>query len=194
MSPHPTGKAKERVPMSSQRSHRRPSSLSRWLSFPYDLVSSVAQAGSRLLMRASGQWREALVHPLKPFPLAHVASGVGTGIPSQRISAQDTMRMRDHRHPFGIAGLPPATLQHAHAFLTLLPSWLPMPETRRHGQSQVQLEWSGPGGRHFSVLIGPDGMLIYSARLGAKGRFDGAEPVSDQLSPVVTHVLRQLQH
>ena len=67
-----------------------------------------------------------------------------------------------------------------------------MPDTRRHGHSQVQLEWSGQGG-HFSVLIGSDGMLIYSARLGAKGRFDGAEPVSDQLSPVVAHVLRQLQ-
>jgi hypothetical protein len=170
--------------------------LYRWLSFPYDVVCSATHAANHLLMRASGQLREALVHPLKPFPLAHVASGVGTGSTgsSQRISVQDTMRMRDHRHPFGIAGLPPATLQNAHAFLTLLPTWLPMPETRRHGHGQVQLEWSGHDGRHFSVLIGSDGMLIYSARLGAKGRFDGAEPVSDQLSPVVAHVLRQLQH
>ena len=180
--------------MSSQRSIRRFPSLYRWLSFPYDVVCSVTHAGNQLLMRASGQMREALLHPLKPFPLAHVASGVGTGSTTQRISTQDAMRMRDHRHPFGIAGLPPATLQNAHAFLTLLPTWLPMPETRRHGQSQVQLEWSGQGGRNFSVLIGSDGMLIYSARLGAKGRFDGAEPVSDQLSPVVAHVLRQLQH
>ncbi len=167
--------------------------LYRWLSFPYDVICSAAQAGNQLLMRANGQLREALVHPLKPFPLAHVAGGVGTGS-TQRISAQDTLRLRDHRHPSGIAGLPPATLKNAHAFLTLLPTWLPMPEMRRHGHSQVQLEWDGQGGRHFSVLIGSDGMLIYSARLGAKGRFDGAEPVSDQLSPVVAHVLRQLQH
>jgi hypothetical protein len=135
-----------------------------------------------------------MVHPLKPFPLVHVASGVGAGACSQRISAQDTQRIREHHHPFGIAGLPPATLRNAHAFLTLLPTWLPMPESRRHGHSQVTLEWSGDGGRHFSVQIGQDGMLIYSARLGTKGRFDGAEPVSDQLSPVVTHVIRQLQH
>ena len=180
--------------MSSQRTNRRFPLLYRWLSFPYDVVCAVLHAGNQLLVRAGAQVRESLVHPLKPFPLAHVASGVGVGSPTQRISVQDTMRMRDHRHPFGIAGLPPATLQNAHAFLTLLPAWLPMPETRRHGHSQVQLDWSGRGGRHFSVLIGSDGMLIYSARLGTKGRFDGAEPVSDQLSPVVVHVLRQLQH
>jgi hypothetical protein len=36
-------------------------------------------------------------------------------------------------------------------------------------------------------------MLIYSARLGPKGRLDGAEPIANQLSPIVTHVIRQLQ-
>ena len=84
----------------------------------------------------------------------------------------------------GIAGLPPATLQHAHRFLTLLPTWLPMPETRRHGHGQVALEWSGNDARRFSVLIGQDGMLIYSARLGPKGRLDGAEPIRQ---PAVAH-------
>ena len=93
----------------------------------------------------------------------------------------------------GIAGLPPATLQNAHHFLTLLPTWLPMPETRRHGHGQVALEWSGNGARRFSVVIGQDGMLIYSARLGPKGRLDGAEPIGNELSPIVTHVIRQLQ-
>ena len=52
-----------------------------------------------------------------------------------------------------------------------------MPETRRHGHGQVALEWHGDSSRRFSVVIGPEGMLIYAARLGSRGRLDGAEPI-----------------
>jgi hypothetical protein len=154
--------------------------------------SKVVRAGDRAVLRAGAQVRGAMLHPLKPFPLVHVASGVGAASANQAMSAQETLMMREQHLPLGV-GLPPATLQNAHAFMTLLPTWLPMPETRRHGHGQIALEWAGDGGRRFNVLIGPDGMLIYSARLGPKGRLDGAEPISEQLSPVVTHVIRQLQ-
>lgn len=165
----------------------------RFLNRVVEAFGQLVHASDRVMLRASAQMREAMMHPLRPFPLAHVASGVGITTTSQTISAQETLLMRELHRPLGIAGLPPDTLQNAHAFLTLLPTWLPLPETRCQGHGQVALEWSGGGVRKFNVVIGQDGMLIYSARLGAKGRMDGAEPIADQLSPIVTHVIRQLR-
>lgn len=157
------------------------------------VISSVLHAGDSAVARAGEQVREVMGHPLKPFPLAHVAGGTYPGTSGQPLSEQETQMMREQYLPLGIAGLPPETLQNAHRFLTLLPTWLPMPETRRQGAGQVALEWCGCEARRFSVVIGPDGMLIYSARLGPKGRLDGAEPITNQLSPIVKHVIRQLQ-
>jgi len=156
------------------------------------LVHGVARAGDQAVARVGAQLREAMGHPLRPFPLVHVAGAAG--VAGQSLNPQESPSMRE-QYPagLGIAGLPPATLQHTHRFLTLLPTWLPMPETRRHGHGQVALEWSGNDARRFSVLIGQDGMLIYSARLGPKGRLDGAEPIGNELSPIVTHVIRQLR-
>lgn len=179
--------------MSSQQRKPRLSPLDRLLHRVAEGFAHVVHAGDLAVLRAGAQMREAMVHPLKPFPLAHVTSGVGTTSSGSAISAHETQLLREHHHPPGIAGLPPATLQHTHAFLTLLPAGLPMPETRRHGQGQMALEWSGEGARKFCVLIGQDGMLIYSARLGVKGRLDGAEPISDQLSPIVSHAIKQLR-
>ena len=148
---------------------------------------------SGLLGRVAQVVREAMVHPLKPFPLIHSAGGTVLGSTSQALSAQETLMLREQYLPLGIAGLPQATLQNAHRFLTQLPTWLPMPETRRQGHGQVVLEWSGNAARRFSVVIGSDGMLIYSACLGSKGRLDGAEPISNRLSPIVKYVIRQLR-
>ena len=156
------------------------------------LVHGVTRAGDQAVARVGAQLREAMGHPLRPFPLVHVAGAAG--VAGQPLNAQETLiDARAVSRRSGIAGLPPATLQHAHRFLTLLPTWLPMPETRRQGHGQVALEWAGNDARRFSVLIGQDGMLIYSARLGPKGRLDGAEPIGNELSPIVTHVIRQLQ-
>jgi hypothetical protein len=154
------------------------------------LLYGVTRAGDQAVARVGAQLREAMGHPLRPFPLAHVAGAAG--LAGQSLNAPESPSMREQYPGLGIAGLPPATLQHTHRFLTLLPTWLPMPETRRHGHGQVALEWSGNDARRFSVLIGQDGMLIYSARLGPKGRLDGAEPIGNELSPIVTHVIRQL--
>jgi hypothetical protein len=156
-------------------------------------VSGVVHAGDQAVSRASAHLRDAMVHPLRPFPLAHVAGGTSPMTGGQPLSAQETLMMREQYLPLGIAGLPQATLQNAHRFLTQLPTWLPMPETRRQGQGQVMLEWSGRDACRFSVVIGQDGMMIYSARFGPKGRLDGAEPITDQPSPIVGHLIRQLQ-
>jgi len=177
--------------MSSQESKNRQSSRGLFGAV-VRLLYGVTRAGDHAVSRVGAQMREAIGHPLRPFPLAHVAGGAA-GVAGQSLGAQESLSPREQYPGLGIAGLPPATLQHAHRFLTLLPTWLPMPETRRHGHGQVALVWSGNDARCFSVLIGQDGMLIYSARLGPNGRLDGAEPIGNQLSPIVTHVIRQLQ-
>ena len=178
--------------MFSRSAQPRRSLLYRSLNRVVQTVASMVQATDRAMVRASAQVRQVLVHPLRPSPLIHVAAGGGTNSSNQAISAQETLMLREHHHPLGIAGLPPATLQHAHAFLKQLPVWLPIPQTRRHGQCQVALEWAGEGDSRLSVRIGRDGMIIYSARLGARGRLDGAEPIGEDLSPVLNHVIRQL--
>lgn len=179
--------------MTSQQSKQGIWAFERWLNRITAAFAHVVHVGDHAVLRAGAQVREAIGHPLKPFPFAHVTACEAGTSPSLPISAQETRLMREHQHPLGIAGLPSATLQQTHAFLTLLPTWVPMPETRRHGHGQVALEWSGQGARKLCVLIGQDGMLIYSARLGAQGRLDGAEPISDKLSPIMSHVIGQLQ-
>jgi hypothetical protein len=173
--------------------NKEPGFVSGMLGRVAQAVSGVVHAGDQAVARAGAHLREAIVHPLKPFPLAHVAGGTIPAPTGQALSAQETLMMREAYLPLGIAGLPQATLQNAHRFLTQLPTWLPMPETRRQGHGQVALEWSGHDACRFSVVIGSDGMMIYSARLGRKGRLDGAEPIANQLSPIVKHVIRQLQ-
>lgn len=179
--------------MSSQPIKHPRSLLYRFLNWMVQAAGSAFQAGEQVIARAGTQLRGVMLHPLRPFPLAHVTGVVGASS-SQLISAQDARKMREQHHPLDIAGLPEATLQNTHCFLTQLPAWLPMPETRRHGNDKVALEWFADGARRLNVLIGQDGMLIYAARLGAKGRLDGAEPIGDKLSPVVTHVIRQLRN
>ena len=148
-------------------------------------------SGEGFVARAIAQFRDALVGPLKPFPLAHVANGVSTGV--YYGNASEGPAVRDAQPALAVPGMAPATLQNAHAFLTMLPTLLPMPETRRHGHGQVALEWHGDSSRRFSVVIGPEGMLIYAARLGSRGRLDGAEPIGKEISPIVMHAINQLR-
>lgn len=155
--------------------------------------SDLIHAGNKAVDRAGAHLREAALHPLRPFPLANVAGGAVAGQTGPALSAQETLMMREQYADLGIAGLPQATLQNTHRFLKLLPTRLPTPEMRRQGHGQLALEWHGNHARRFSVVIGPDDMLIYSARLGPKGRLDGAEPIDNHLSPILKHVIRQLQ-
>ena len=142
------------------------------------------------VLRFMGQLRDIVFSPLRPIPFAHVsASGNACGLAYP--SAPDTAFLRER-----IQEPPPVSapaLQHAHRLMSLLPAWLPMPETRRNNQGQVVLSWQGEHSRHFSVIVAADGMLIYSARLGGRGRFDGAEPIGHQLSPIIVHAIEQLR-
>lgn len=160
-------------------------------------------AGARSpLDRLVDQWRVAAATPLKPFPLtAFTASDAaipgGFAFPrADRAEAEGAQRppaqARDFYSELAAMGLPPRTSRAVHAFVATLPSWLAPPTARRHGESGVELRWATNDGRRFRARIAEDGMVIYSARLGDRGRFDGAEPIGDRLSPIVLHAIRQL--
>ncbi len=153
------------------------------------------------LDRIAEQWRAAAATPLRPFPMsAFSATGVaGSGsvaFPSGDRTDSDGLRQpvqaRDFYRELTAMGLPPRTLRAVHSFVATLPSWLAPPTALRYGESGIELTWSAHDGRRFRARIDSDGMVIYSARLGERGRFDGAEPIGDRLSPIVLHAIRQL--
>jgi hypothetical protein len=161
-------------------------------------VSGVRSPFDRLV----DQWRVAAATPLKPFPLTAFSAN-NAAIPggfafsgADRTEAEGSLRApaqaRDFYNELAAMGLPPRTSRAVHAFVATLPSWLAPPTARRHGESGIELGWSTNDGRRFRARIAEDGMVIYSARLGDRGRFDGAEPIGDRLSPIVLHAIRQL--
>jgi hypothetical protein len=151
--------------------------------------------------RIAEHWRAAARTPLRPFPMSALsatggsASGSVAFPPSDRSegdSFRQPVQARDFYRELSALGLPPRTLRAVHAFVATLPSWLAPPTARRDGESGIELTWSAHDGRRFRARIDRDGMVIYSARLGERGRFDGAEPIGDRLSPIVLHAIRQL--
>ncbi|MGE0797340.1 MAG: hypothetical protein AB7G13_07130 [Lautropia sp.] len=149
-------------------------------------LASAGRLGEALVQRTLGHWRQSALRPSPP--LVHVVSGGSFGAQG----SGDTLGSREPHVPFAQVALPALTRQRLQAFMLSLPAWLPRPEQRRHGHGQVALEWVGDQSRRFSVVIGQDDMIIYTARLGVRGRFDGAEPFGTQISPIVIYALQQL--
>jgi hypothetical protein len=87
--------------------------------------------------------------------------------------------------------LPAATLQHGRQFLRLLPASLPVPQVSRDGDD-LWFEWVGDGARMVSVLIGSDGVMRYSGRLGARRRISGDEPLEGELPPLLREAIEQV--
>lgn len=148
------------------------------------------------------QWRLAAATPLKPFPLtafsassAAVPAGMSLTVGDRADgdpAPRQPMQARDFYAELAAMELPPQTSRAVHAFVATLPSWLAPPAARRHGESGVEFAWTAADGRRLRARIDGDGMVIYSARLGDRGRFDGAEPIGERLSPIVLHAIRQL--
>ena len=129
--------------------------------------------------------------------LAAIGSGGTLSFPGTDPSAETSgfrqpVHARDFYRELAALDLPPRTLRAVHAFVATLPSWLAPPLARRCSDASVELSWTGAGGRRFLAKIDGGGMIIYSARLGDRGRIDAAEPVGDRLSPIVLHAIRQL--
>ena len=149
--------------------------------------------------RLSAQLHAAIYGPLRPFPLVRVpapavsgAAGFSAHVESDGPSARPLLHPRDFYQDLAKLDVPSATLRAVHAFIATLPSWLAPPLARRRGENQIELQWNARDGRYFRAVIGHDAMVIYSARLGERGRLDGAEPVGERLSPIVMHAIRQL--
>ena len=152
------------------------------------------------LGRLAAQWRNAAGTPLRPRPmstLAAIGSGGTWSFPNVESAAEaggfrHPVQARDFYRELAALELPPRTLRAVHAFVATLPSWLAPPLARRCSDASVELSWAGAGGRRFLAKIDGSGMVIYSARLGDRGRLDAAEPIGDRLSPIVLHAIRQL--
>lgn len=153
-----------------------------------------------LLGRLSSQWRAVAGTPLRPQPMSTLAA-IGSGgtlsfqtgeLAVDPAGFRQPVQVRDFYRDLTSLELPPKTLRSVHAFVATLPSWLAPPLARRCGDASVELSWAGAGGRRFLAKIDGGGMVIYSARLGDRGRLDGAEPINDRLSPIVLHAIRQL--
>jgi hypothetical protein len=149
--------------------------------------------------RLSAQLRAAIYGPLRPFPLARVPVSATQGggsyagpIDTEGPATRTVLHPRDFYRDLAKLDVPSSTLRAVHAFIATLPSWLAPPLARRRGENQIELQWNARDARYFRAVIGHDAMVIYSARLGERGRLDGAEPVGERLSPIVMHAIRQL--
>lgn len=162
-------------------------------------MSSPMSSFYRGFDRLGAQWRAMANGPLRPFPIGNVPAPIPAGPQARRYPAIDDARAGQrptHAHDFYLAlariDVPNETVRAVHAFIATLPSWLAPPDASKHDDAQVQLQWSARDGRYLHAVIGPDSMVIYSARLGERGRIDGAEPIGERLSPIVMHAIRQL--
>lgn len=150
--------------------------------------------------RLTEQWRTVAGTPLRPQPmstLAAIGNGGSLTFPAAEATAEvigyrQPVLVRDFYRELSALDLPPKTLRAVHAFVATLPSWLAPPLARRFSDTGVELSWTGAGGRRFLAKLDGGNMVIYSARLGDRGRLDAAEPIGDRLSPIVLHAIRQL--
>lgn len=152
------------------------------------------------LGRLTTQWRIVAGTPLRPQPMSTLAV-IGNGATlslsggeptTEPITFRQPIQARDFYRELSALELSPKTLRSVHAFVATLPSWLAPPVARRCSDASVELSWVGAGGRRFLAKVDGSGMVIYSARLGDRGRLDAAEPIGERLSPIVLHAIRQL--
>lgn len=88
--------------------------------------------------------------------------------------------------------LPEVVLDYARDFLRVLPTTLPEPGVSRDHDGALVFEWVGANARMVRVRLGADGMLVYTARLGVRRRISGAEPLGDELPPLIRQAIQQV--
>jgi hypothetical protein len=95
--------------------------------------------------------------------------------------------------PWGAeAPVPEAVLKYARDFLRVLPSNLPEPVVKRDDDGALAFEWVGANARLLTVRLGRDAMLVYAGRLGPRRRVSGAEPLGEELPPMIRHAILQV--
>lgn len=88
------------------------------------------------------------------------------------------------------APLPESVLRHARDFLRVLPGTLPEPQVSRDGEGRLSFEWAGENARLLTVRVDPDGMLVYTGRLGPRRRVSGAEPLGAELPSLIRQAIQ----
>jgi hypothetical protein len=90
------------------------------------------------------------------------------------------------------APVPELVLKYARDFLRVLPSNLPEPLVSRDDDGMLSFEWVGANARVLKVRLGADAMLVYTGRLGARRRISGAEPLGEELPPLIRQAILQV--
>ena len=150
-----------------------------------------------------------------PRALLNVASTVAHGVHSERLSRQ-LAGARSRLHNRGLFKLdsdlddlasgpdprslesllrrpvPAPVLHYAREVLRQLPHSAPDPNLQRHGDGELSLQWTGSNARNLSIRVTPDGMLVYTGRLGVRRRISGAEPLSDDLPLVIRQAIKEI--
>lgn len=88
--------------------------------------------------------------------------------------------------------LPEQVLRQARDVLRVLPGTLPEPVVTRDDDGSLVFEWVGDATRVLKIRICGDGMIVYTARLGARRRVSGAEPIGGTLSPLLLEAIQQV--
>jgi hypothetical protein len=87
----------------------------------------------------------------------------------------------------------PAPVVHfARELLRQLPPSAPDPKLVRDNEGSLSFQWFGSNERSLTIRVNPDGMLIYSGRLGMRRRISGAEPLTDDLPQVIRQAIKEI--
>ena len=166
---------------------------------PGPRLRSLLPSLHRRIAMLGAQWRALAEGPLRPFPVGNLPAPASVGPDLHRQPARIGLRRsvhparaQDFYCDLARIDVPFGTVRAVHAFVATLPSGLASPTAEKHGEEQIELQWNARDNRYFRAVIGADAMVIYSARLGERGRLDGAEPIGEPLSPIVMHAIRQL--
>lgn len=90
--------------------------------------------------------------------------------------------------------VPGAVVHLAREFLRQLPATAPAPAMVTNTDGALSFQWTGFNARTFSISVSADGMLVYSGRLGSRRRISGAEPMTDDLPPIIREAIFAIVH
>jgi hypothetical protein len=91
----------------------------------------------------------------------------------------------------GSARVEPSTYVYASQFLRLLPSTIPVPEIAADTDGEILFEWDLGRRRVFSVSVGRDGTLTYTALFGYT-KTHGTEHFREALPAVISNCFGRL--
>ena len=88
-------------------------------------------------------------------------------------------------------GADPATLSYALNFVSLLPSYFPLPEIAIDKDGEIAFDWDFEPRRIMSLRIGRDGTLNYAGLIGHSS-FHGSEILRDNIPLAIYNGIKRI--